>query len=552
MKINEWTLKNYKSFGNTLTKIEINNNKGELILLTGGNGKGKSSLISSLDVAMFGQELNKRGTKLAKSNFPNRTNQNMEVTVKFNNGENDIHIIRKMKSVSSSLSTELYIDNIPYNKTKIDETILQKIGFDYNTYKTFISLNVNIFKNFISLTPEDKRLLLDKLFNLEQINDLNKLLKQLQTSNEKTYNTLQREIDIYSNNIDELTDTINEFKNKVKFNKEEKISELKQLLKDKKQLFVDIESQKDDIEETINVLREGISKLNLKIRDINKDISYTNEKIDLFNLGKCPTCHTELIGELNLLPEYEEKLNKLNEVKSKTQNKIDNATIELNNQNNDFKGINHKHNMILQEVHIIKSEMSKLKDEEEIDLDSFYKNIQINKTKKEDKEKEYIEIQKLKTVYNILLPILSESGIKRDIIDSIIDPINEFIKEDLTYLKLPYTVELNNNFDAHIYEFNKEIDSETLSSGEAKKINIIIMLAYIKMLRMKRDINILFLDEVFTTIDIESIDDILMLFKNFVKDRNVNVFLVHHSQLKEWFFDRIINVKKSTFSYIEE
>ena len=43
-----------------------------------------------------------------------------------------------------------------------------------------------------------------------------------------------------------------------------------------------------------------------------------------------------------------------------------------------------------------------------------------------------------------------------------------------------------------------------------------------------------------------------MLFKKFANDRNVNVIMVHHSELKEWFFDRIINIKKGAFSYLEE
>ena len=55
-----------------------------------------------------------------------------------------------------------------------------------------------------------------------------------------------------------------------------------------------------------------------------------------------------------------------------------------------------------------------------------------------------------------------------------------------------------------------------------------------------------------TSIDIKGIDDILVLFKKFANERKINIFLVHHSELKEWFFDRIVTIKKGTFSYIEE
>ena len=78
------------------------------------------------------------------------------------------------------------------------------------------------------------------------------------------------------------------------------------------------------------------------------------------------------------------------------------------------------------------------------------------------------------------------------------------------------------------------------------------MLAYIKMLRMKRNINVLFLDEVFASVDVQGIEDILILFKKFANERKINIFLVHHSELKDWYFDRIMMIKKDTFSYIEE
>jgi len=551
MKIIEWSWQNYKSYGSVLQTIRLNQKVGELILLIGKNGNGKSAAISALELAIYGQEQNKRGTKLAKVNFPNRINGNMKLNVKFETDQL-LDITRKMDNVNAALKTKLYVDGIPYDKAnKIDSKIVEKIGFDYNTYKSFISMNVNNFKNFISLSPEEKRMLLDKLFNLEQINELNKILKQLQKNNDLSFSTISNEIKIYTENIEELEETIKSILEKKKINSEEKLLELKEILDSKKEIFIDLETQKNEIDSNIKLFNDGLNKLRLKLRDISRDISDTKEKIDLYKGGKCPTCHTELTGELNLLPDYEEKLDKLCLIYDKTQKKIDKATIELSSYRQEFNLISSKLQTITNDVTSLKIEIKSLKTDENDNLKDFDVNIEKSKKKIEDKQEEYLEVQKLKQVYNILLPIWGEHGIKRDIIESIITPLNEFIKEDLLHLKTRFKVELDNNFDAHIYEFNNEIDAESLSSGEAKKINLIIMLAYIKMLRLKREINILFLDEVFATIDITGVDDILILFKKFANERNVNVFLVHHSELKEHFFDKIINVHKTTFSYLE-
>jgi len=551
MRILEWSWKNYKSYGAVVQNIKLNQDKGELILLIGKNGNGKSSVITALELGIYGQEQNKKGTRLAKRNFPNRINADMNINVKFETDQL-LDITRTMSNLDAPLKTKLVIDKIPFDKAnKIDGKIIEKIGFDYNTYKSFISMNVNNFKDFISLSPEEKRMLLDKLFNLEQINELNKILKQLQKNNDIDYLSISKELTIYNNNVEQLQLAINKSLEKKKINNESRIEEINSILKNHKSELDNMIIEHNELEEIINEFNNGINKLILKEQDIRRDIKEVNEKINLYKLGKCPTCKTELTGELNLLPDYEDKLDKLEQVQDKIQNKINLAKTELITYNNDFRNIQSKTQKIINTVTTLKQEKKSLSVEDTIDMDDFNDNINNNKLKIQEKEKEYVEIEKMKTIYSLLLPIWGENGIKRDLIESILTPLNEFINEDLEFLKTRFKVNLDNNFDAHIYEFNKEIDTESLSSGEAKKINLIIMLAYIKILRLKRDINVLFLDEVFATIDIEGIDDILVLFKKFANERDINVFLVHHSELKEWFFDKIINTHKTTFSYLE-
>jgi predicted ATP-binding protein involved in virulence len=47
MIISEITLKNFKSFGNNEQTLKLNTNNGELILLAGSNGNGKSVIPST-------------------------------------------------------------------------------------------------------------------------------------------------------------------------------------------------------------------------------------------------------------------------------------------------------------------------------------------------------------------------------------------------------------------------------------------------------------------------------------------------------------------------
>ena len=154
--------------------------------------------------------------------------------------------------------------------------------------------------------------------------------------------------------------------------------------------------------------------------------------------------------------------------------------------------------------------------------------------------------------YKELNRIFGEDGVKKSIISGIIKPINHFISENIKKMMLPFDVKLDETFTAEIRQLGSPIEHDSLSTGETKKVNISILIAYLKLIRTKRHINILFLDEVFSSIDIEGIDSILALLKSFANDYNINIFVVHHAILNQEMFDRILKINKEVFSSIEE
>jgi ABC-type Mn2+/Zn2+ transport system ATPase subunit len=119
-------------------------------------------------------------------------------------------------------------------------------------------------------------------------------------------------------------------------------------------------------------------------------------------------------------------------------------------------------------------------------------------------------------------------------------------------MMLPFNVRLDETFTAEIKSLGVPVEHDSLSTGETKKINISILIAYLKLIRTKKHINILFLDEVFSSIDLEGIDSILLLLKSFANDYNINIFVVHHAILSEEMFDKILKINKEVFTSIEE
>lgn len=553
MKIKSWKWKNAISFGGVEYEINLNPDKGELILLSGVNGSGKSTIFSALDIATYGTTLNKRGTKLSKGNFPNRHNGNMEVNVVVeNNNGTVLDITRSMKSAKSPLKTTLIENDKPLSPAKIDNYIQSELGMDFASFKSFCSINVSYFKNFISLTPEDKRMILDKIFNMQQINELNKILRELKKNNSREEHSISNQIKIYKEQIDDLNDSIDEFLNN---DDNEQIDEDKVNKKIKKleTSYTKIEELKPELAESIEKFKKNINELKLKRQNYRRDIQDIQNKIDLYNLGKCPTCNHDLTTELDLLPGLNKQIEKTEEVINELNEQIKETDEEIKIHNSDITLINEKLGVINKKLNENKSKLqvAKALEKQKDNIEVFEKNVKSLEEKLEESENEYIEIQKMEYIYNTLNPIWTDNGIKKRIIDSIIDPINAFIAEDLEKINMPFKVELDDKFDAHVYELMNEIDVDSLSSGETRKINLIIMLAYIKMMRMQTNINLLILDEVFTTIDLGGIDDILYLLKDFAEERIISIFVVHHTQLKEYFFNKIMTVDKPYFSVLE-
>ena len=154
--------------------------------------------------------------------------------------------------------------------------------------------------------------------------------------------------------------------------------------------------------------------------------------------------------------------------------------------------------------------------------------------------------------YKELNKIFGEDGVKKSIIAGIIKPINHFISENVKKMGLKFEVQLDETFTAQVKHLGSVIDPESLSTGENRRINVSILISYLMLIRTKKFINILFLDEVFSSVDIQGVSDILMLLKDFSSNYNINILVVHHAIVSEEIFDRVIRVNKEVFSSIEE
>ena len=576
MIISEIGIRVYKSFGNNEQVLSLNTKNGELILLVGNNGNGKSSLLESFEYCLYGKVKSGKTKKWARlASLPNRINGELLNRIKFISSGTEVEIKRGISPNILELS-ENGMPNERAGKANLDEKIEKYIGMDIETFKSFISMSINDFKNFISLSNEEKQLLLDKLFNLEVINILNTILKDINKNNKIRMASLDSEIRTLDESIDSIQRSIDKA---IEREKEEARLALEREKEDIQseidKITEEMNSKKDEyksLKEKIEKIREKETELNDEIEKEKKqhiitqsDIRNVQKEIDLYDSGKCPTCATDFTSShfLSLRESLVEKKTKLEEVKLEIEENIK----SVKEKQTKLKAISEKTTTSFNDLNYLlrnyKTQIETLTKKKEsqtpqttnrpsVNIQEFQKTIEELQEKKSVSSESATICKEKELFYKELNRIFGEDGVKKSIIAGIIKPINHFISENIKKMGLTFDVKLDETFTAEIRQLGSVIEHDSLSTGETKKVNIAILIAYLKLIRTKKHINILFLDEVFSSIDIEGIDSILALLKSFANDYNINIFVVHHAILNQEMFDRILKINKEIFSSIEE
>ena len=560
MLISEIGIRGYKSFGNNEQVVKLNTESGELVLLVGKNGNGKSSLLESFEYTLYGKVKSGKTKKWHKlSTLPNRINGELLNRIKFISNSTEVEVKRGISPNTLEL-IENGVLNERAGKANVDEKIEKYIGMDIETFKSFISMSINDFKNFISLTNEEKQLLLDKLFNLEVINILNGILKDINKNNKVRLASLDSEIRTLDESIDSIRRSIEKAIEKAKENIQAEIDQLMLDMNSKKEDYKTLKEKVEKIKEKENELNEELDTEKRQYINTQNDIKNVQREIDLYDSGKCPTCRTDFNsdhfislrqtlvekkeGFTSILKEIEENIKSIKEKQQKLKTLSEKTTTSFNDLNYLLR--NYK-------AQIEKLTSNKSKESgESVNIQEFQNTILELEDKKTVSQDSSTICKEKEMYYKELNRILSEDGVKKAIISGIIKPINHFVTENVKKMLLPFDVKLDETFTAEIKSLGVPIEHDTLSTGETKRINIAILIAYLKLIRTKKHINILFLDEVFSSIDLEGIDSILLLLKSFANDYNINIFVVHHAILSEEMFDKILKINKEIFTSIEE
>lgn len=549
MKIVDLKWKNIFSYGDDITEIKFDDH-GKLWKLSGKSGAGKSSLLSIPKLLLFGRTEGGDGKPVDVADISNWINKKGWIcgTIEKNN---DVYVIERTFNPSTlsikKNGNELDKAGMKNMQGIIDNDILDNMP--YNIFANVMSLSLNNFKSFISMSPADKRLIIDKIFSLEIINKVHELVKKdmkdlgnsINISNsqiyslEQTIKTSQNELDNIEKSEDcDVTKQLDELK--------EKLVKVDELYKQQNDCY---QSLYQNYTEIYNADQHVVQAINSEKYEINS----IDKKIDLFNHDKCPTCGTSFDSD-----EFKHIKDEL--VSSKNQRLETMAT--LNNQHNElmskFETINSQIRQVQNNIHKITTKKNELQNQftrieassQNAQQSNAIKNIidQTNKTKS-DIEKGIIDANNKMKMLEIIETMYSSDGIKQTMMNNYIPTLNEEIAETLSFLGFPYSLEFDNNFDPHMTYLGRSIKTKSLSIGEHKKVDLTVLCSLLKMIKRKYpQINLVCLDETVSSLDYESSTDIIKYLKEISKDMDLNIFIVSHTTLDENLFDENIMIEK--------
>jgi len=544
MKIEEVSFKNFASYGNQIQTLQFEDSKSSLYLVLGGNGFGKSTIANSIIFGLYGKL-----EDFSLSDLPNRINKNLWVRIKLKCGNRNVIVERGI----APKFFKVEIDGVELDQagvSNIQDYLENEIyEIPYHVFKNIIILSVNDFKSFLTMSPKDKRNIVDKLFGFSVINDMFNRVKEIKKDVKDSLKAIEDELRTIEDSIASATRKIEELEKISADESREKIEELKNevllLSEDKKKL--DVASSKlvkmhDNIEANINSKNK---ELNIQ----NEVLNNAKRKLKLYENKKCPTCESSLEEGIHLgikkqneeivvaIPQIISEIDsQINEMKSqflenrKKQSSVSNRIWELNSRIDQIKnelikmskGVNASGQF--SQINSLIQEFSERKDD----------RVSVRSNKLSDEQ-----------FMSLIEMVLGEDGVKNMAIKTILPGLNTTIAQMVSEMHLSFHIRFDDKFDCIINHLGEDVNPKTLSTGERKKADFIIVIAIIKLLKLRfPQLNILFLDEIFSSVDADGVYSILKILNKVIKENNLNTFVINHTVLPQEIFDKKIEIYK--------
>lgn len=562
--------KNFGSFGNNFSELDLDTKK--LTLVTGINGHGKSfAFLDSLTFALFGKPFRPINIPQLVNSI---NNKNCLVEVEFSKGKTN-YLVRR--GLAPKLF-EVYKDGtlIDQNaKSKDYQEMLEQsiLGFSYSAFKQVVILGKSSFIPFMQLTPAERRKIIEGLLDLDIIASmagvikcrLSELKSELQTSQSQL--TLARE----------RLKSQNELLKDIKQNYVDLLDKNKEKLKDFNIQCDSVDEQLKAKETNISLANKSISTINAKILKL-KDVVALENKMKLQyealleDIEKteaqttCTCCEQDLSKEAKckILDSKYSKRDQFVEALKEIAGKLHNLK-ELEEERESLqaalKQFTVDQSVMKKEKQLLQSRIDEITEDidslnsKQLDNNEIYDKIKATEKDITAKTESYEKAVKEQIHYDVVYDMLRDSGLKSKIIKHYVPIINTLVNKYLDKLNLYVDFHLNEEFKETIKSrYRDEFSYASFSEGEKQRIDLAILMTWREVAKMKNSLNcnLLIFDEILdSSLDAAGTETFLKLLAK-MKNK-CSVFIISHKsdQLIDKFDQAVQVEKKNNFSRIK-
>lgn len=542
----EW--KNFNSYGNQIQKIEFEKDSSDLYLLLGSNGHGKSTISEVITFAIYGRIERKN-----KSDLPNRINKNLWCRIIVRSKNKLIEITR---GVSPNLF-EVKIDTVTYDtagNANVQDYLENEI-FDipYQVFKNIIVLSINDFRSFLTMSTGDKRNIVDRLFGFTIINQMRDQIRSERKDLRDRIKTLSDELNIIQESIESVNLKISTLESSKKVDRIRLIEEYKGKIKE-------MIEQKRKINDSLSLVKiketdfnDAIKSKGTEKEQLSFELRNAVNSLKLYNNAKCPTCNADLNTEdhQHLKSDLEDRVRTKQEEYNDIQEEYLDLTGKMNSLSGKIKEMDSsciKINLLIGQY---KNEAEKIaKETREEDMDYLNEILSENETKLLERKSTVSNNSTEDTFLDIVEGVLGDDGVKNLAMKTILPTINQSIQNMSKQMHLPYLIRFDEKFDCSIHSLGEEINARSMSTGERKKADFVIIISLLRLIKIRYpSLNLLFLDEIFSSVDSGGIYEILKILKDVSVENSLNTWVVNHTELPIELFDkRVEAIKESGFS----
>jgi len=559
--------KNFLSYGNSFTEIDLTKNKSTLIV--GQNGAGKSTMLDALSYALFA----KPHRNILKNQLPNSINQkNCVVEAEFSVGRSLYKIIRSIKPTKFEIWKDGEMINQSYHSKDYQKILEQNIlKLNHKSFHQVIVLGSSSFIPFMQLSARHRRDVIEDLLDINVFSKMNVILREKTSILKDEIKELTYNLGIANNRVDtqkkyirdvkQLTDQNIESKNKEIDEARESIDDLVLKNSGMTKELEDMSPQnqkdlKDSGDKRTDILHKQ-ARLRSSIETLVKNAKFYEDN------SNCPTCEQAITEEfrankIKLTREEAKELSDDMQTLSDMSKEVDDAlskaseiakrlTAIQGDITNNNKEIERLTRFVKKTLDEISTDSVKDLNEAKSELEKIIESVTEANDQKTKANEQYS--------YNLAMSeMLKDTGIKTKIIKQYLPVMNTLVNKYLQVLDFYVHFDLDEEFNETIRSRHRDIFTyDSFSEGEKQRIDLSLLFTWRQIAKMKNSVstNLLILDETFdSSLDHDGVENLLKILNTLGDDTNIFV-ISHKGEILNGKFDDTIEFKKErNFSQI--